>query len=102
MDTPALSPDRIEIIHLRARIVALERATLAALELALRIRPEDLNVELEKARRLLEGNYKDPEFAAEITHPIERMLLAQEVERLMRALQAEMGFPQGIQSIEEG
>ena len=102
MESPALSPDRLEILHLRARVVALERATLAALELVLRIRPEELNRGLEKMRHLLEGNYKHLDFAADISNPVERTFLAQEVERLMRALQSEMGFPQGIQSDEEG
>ena len=102
MNRSALPPDRVEILQLRARIVALEQATLAALELVLRIRPEELNTGLEKMRHLLEGNYQDLEFAADIANPVERTFLAQEVERLMRALQSEMGFPQGIQSPEEG
>ena len=37
-----INPERIEILRLRTRIVALERAVLATLELALRIRPEEL------------------------------------------------------------
>jgi hypothetical protein len=102
MDAHSLSPDRLEILHMRARIVALERATLAALELVLRIRPEELKAGLEKMRHLLEDNYQDLEFAAEITNPSERTFLAQEVERLMRALQSEMGFPHGIPAPEEG
>jgi HAMP domain-containing protein len=102
MDGATMDPARLEILQLRARIVALERATLAALELALRIRPEELSINLEKARRRLQDSYLDNEFAAEITHSQERTFLSQEVERLMRAIQSEMGFPQGIQAPEEG
>ena len=102
MDAAAVSKDRFEILRLRARVVTLERAVLAALELALRLRPEELNTGLELARYLLADNYLDQGFAAEITDPVERTFLAQEVERLMRALQSELGFKQGIQAPEEG
>lgn len=102
MDVPALSPDRLEILQLRARVVALERAVLTALELGLRVRPEELEAGLEKARHLLEGNYQHLDFAGDISRPAERTFLAQEVERLMRALQSEMGFRQGMRGDEEG
>jgi hypothetical protein len=102
MVEPALSPDRLELLRLRARIVTLERAVLAALELALRVRPEELQVTLEKARHLLEGNYQHVDFAMDVVLPVERAFLSQEVERLMRALQAEMGFSQGIPADEDG
>jgi hypothetical protein len=43
------------------------------------------------------------DFAPEPTEPAaEKAFLAQEVERLMRALQSEMGFKQGIQGPEKG
>jgi hypothetical protein len=83
-------------------VVALERATLASLELVLRIRPEELKAGLENARRRLDDDYQHLDFAADIAGPAERAFLAQEVERLMRALQSEMGFPEGIQGPEEG
>lgn len=102
MDRPAIDPSRSELLQLRARVVALERAVIAALELVLRIRPEELSMNLEKARRLLELGYKDVEFAPDISDAKERRFLASEVERLMRALQAEMGFSQGIHSDENG
>jgi hypothetical protein len=102
MRSPALSKERLEILHLRARVVALERATLAALELTLRLRPEELNAGLENARHRLEGDYQHLDFAPQVTDPVERKFLAQEVERLMRALQSEMGFKEGIRSDEEG
>jgi hypothetical protein len=102
MADPPLSPDRLDILRLRARVVTLERAVLAALELALRIRPEELESGLETARHLLEGNYQHLDFATDVVLPAERAFLSQEVERLMRALQAEMGFSQGIHADEEG
>ena len=102
MNEPGLSQDRLEILHLRARVVTLERAVLAALEMVLRIRPEELQAGLEKARHLLEGNYQHGDFAADITDSDERIFLAREVERLMRALQSEMGFRQGVRGDEEG
>jgi hypothetical protein len=102
MDAPPFSRDRLEILQLRARVVALERATLASLELVLRIRPEELRAGLEKARHRLEDDYQHPDFAADINDAAERAYLAQEVERIMRALQSEMGFPEGIQGPEEG
>jgi hypothetical protein len=102
MDVSTLSAARLEILRLRARVVALEKATLAALELVLRIRPEELDLLLEKSRKQLEVSYLDADFAADITQPHERAFLSSEVERQMRSLQSEMGFPQGIPSAEEG
>jgi hypothetical protein len=102
MDVSAISAARTEILKLRARVVTLEKATLAVLELALRIRPEELDMLLEKSRRQLELGYLDADFAADVTQPQERAFLSAEVERHMRSLQSEMGFPQGIPSAEEG
>jgi hypothetical protein len=89
-------------LSLRARIVALERATLAALELALLIRPDELKTNLEKARRSLEMNYDDQDFASDVTDSTERFFLAREVDRLMRAIQSEMGFSEGQPAPENG
>ena len=97
-----LSPERLELLRLRARLVAVERAALAALELVLRMRPEDLEIFLESRRKLLAEGYLDETFAPDLTDPAERAFVAQEVERLMRALQSEMDFTGGIQAPESG
>lgn len=81
--------------------MALERL-LAALELVLRIRPEELESNLEHARHRLEEAYEDPSFAKDVHDPRERQLLATEVERLMRALQSDMGFKGGVRGREQG
>jgi hypothetical protein len=94
--------ENLELIRLRARVVALERCMLAALELVLRIRPEELESNLELARLRLAEAYLDPEFADDVAEPEERQRLAAEVERLMRAMQSEMGFKGGIQIPERG
>jgi hypothetical protein len=53
-EDPTLSQARLEILQLRARILA--GATLAALELPLRLRPEELNAGFQKALHRLEGS----------------------------------------------
>src|SRR6478672_1904527 len=95
MDMSTLNPARLETLRLRARVVALEKGVLAALELVLRIRPEELDLLLETARRRLELSYLDEDFAVDVTQLRERVFLSAEVERHMRSLQSEMGFPQG-------
>ena len=97
-----ISPERSEILHLRARIVALERAVDAALELVLMIKPKELEAFLESRRKDLSEGYLDAEFAADLSDPEEREFPVREVERLMRALQADMDFTGGISSAEEG
>jgi hypothetical protein len=97
-----LSPERAEILRLRARLVAVERAALAALEIALRVRPEALEVFLESTRKGLSEAYEDETFARDLADPRERIFVAQEVERLMRALQHDMDFKGGIRSPESG
>jgi hypothetical protein len=102
MEQAAPDPARAEILSLRARIVALERATLASLELALLIRPDELKTNLEKARRSLETSYEDEDFASDVTDATERFFLAREVDRLIRAIQSEMGFAEGKAAPESG
>ncbi len=97
-----ISPERAELLRLRARLVAVERAALAALEIALRIRPEALEISLENTRKGLSESYLDPTFAPDLMDPAERTFVAKEVERLMRALQSEMDFKGGIQAPENG
>jgi len=97
-----ISPERAELLRLRARLVAVERAALAALEIALRIRPEALEIFLESRRKGLSEAYLDETFAPDLIDPGERTFVAQEVERLMRALQSEMGLQGGIQAPESG
>ena len=97
-----ISPERAELLRLRARIVVVERAALAALELVLRVRPEDLKVFLESRRRILAEGYLDETFAPDLTDRDERTFIAKEVERLMRALQSDMAFKGGIQAPENG
>ncbi len=97
-----LGADRREILQLRARVVVLERATLAALELALRVRPEELDQQLELARLRLVSDYAEVGFVTDVTDKAERRFLAEEVERLMRGLQSEMGFKGGIPIDESG
>jgi len=98
----AIRPERAELLRLRARLVAVERAALAALEIALRIRPEDLEIFLESRRKILAEGYLDKTFAPDLIDPGERAFVAQEVEHQMRALQAEMGLKGGIQAPESG
>src|SRR3954447_13337035 len=102
MSDDKLSRERAEFLSLRARVVVTERAALAALELMLRIRPEQLTVVLEATRKGLAEGYLDETFAPDLHSPAERAFVAKEVERLMRALQDEMGFPGGIQAAESG
>jgi hypothetical protein len=97
-----VTPDRTEILTLRARIVVAEHAALAALEAMLLIRPEQLTVILESTRKRLEQAYLDETFAPDLLNAGERVFVAKEVERLMRALQAEMGFPEGVSAPENG
>jgi hypothetical protein len=97
-----LSPERTELLTLRARIVVVERAALAALEAMLRIRPEQLTAILESTRKRLAEGYLDVTFAPDLHSPTERAFVAKEVERLMRALQDEMGFGEGIEAPENG
>lgn len=94
--------DRAEILRLRARIVVLERTTLAILELALRMRPEELDRNIELARARLSADYETDEFAPDIVEASERRFLAEEVDRLMRGLQADMGFRGGVPTPERG
>ena len=75
---------------------------MAALELALRIRPEELAKNIEIARAHLSANYADTSFASDILDPDERDFIAVEVERLMRGLQSDLGFKGGIQTFEDG
>jgi hypothetical protein len=97
-----VTPERAEILRLRARIVAVERAALAALELALRIRPEELEAFLESRRIELSRAYLDQTFASDLEKPSERIFVAEEVERLMRALQSKMDFAGGVSAPESG
>jgi hypothetical protein len=99
---PTIKPERAEILRLRARIVALERATLAALELVLLIKPKELEAFLESRRKELSQNYLDETFATDLADPAERAFVAEEVERLMRLLQSEMDFKGGISGPESG
>jgi hypothetical protein len=97
-----VKPERAELLSLRARVVVVERAAMAALEAMLRIRPEQLTVILESTRRRLAEGYLDESFAPDLTDPAERTFVADEVERLMRGLEYEMGFEGGISSPENG
>ncbi|MDB5596393.1 MAG: hypothetical protein JWM36_3354 [Hyphomicrobiales bacterium] len=97
-----ISTSRREILRLRARVVAVERACLAALNLVLRLRPEELNQNIETSRRLLEEGYQDVEFSPDLADGAERKFLAAEVEKSMRSLQAELGFKGGVSQPEEG
>ena len=97
-----LPGERIELLKLRARIVVLERITLAALELSLRVRPEELKTNIELARSRLLADYEDREFAPDITDSLERAFVAEEVERLMRGVQSDMGFEGGVSVPENG
>jgi hypothetical protein len=97
-----MTPERAEILRLRARIVAVERATLAALELVLLIKPNELEAFVESRRKELSQSYLDDTFATDLADPAERAFVAEEVERLMRALQKEMDFKGGISAPESG
>lgn len=97
-----IKPERAEILRLRARVVALERAVLAVLELALRIRPDELEAFLESRRVDLSAAYLDETFAPDLEDLTERAFTAKEVDRLMRALQSEMNFKGGISGPESG
>src|SRR3954447_24540897 len=97
-----LNPDRAEILRLRARVVVVERAARAALELMLRIRPEQLDTILKVTRKHLSEAYLDAEFAPDLNDARERAFVADEVERLMRDLQTEMGFGTGKSPPEQG
>ena len=101
-DENVLRADREEILRLRARVVVLEKVVAAALELALRIRPEELEQTIEMARRQLSMDYEDSEFASDLSAPAERAFVASEVERLMRSTQADLGFEGGVSAEENG
>ena len=96
-----LGADRVEILSLRARIVAVEKMAAAALELALRIRPEELKSGIELARLRISADYDDAAFAPDIVELGERRFVAREVERLLRGLQADLGFKGGISTAED-
>ncbi|WP_260695466.1 hypothetical protein [Rhizobium leguminosarum] len=67
-----IKPERAEILRLRARIVAVERATLAALELVLLLKPKELEAFLESRRKELSQNYLDETFATDLVDAAER------------------------------
>lgn len=96
-----ITPEREEILRLRARLVAVERQA-AALELVLRIAPRELEAFIESGRLDLSRDYLDETFAADLRDPDERAFVAAEVEKLMRGLQAEMHFTGGISVPESG
>jgi len=79
MNDDELSPERAELLNLRARVVVAERAALAALEAMLLIRPEQLTVILESTRKGLAEGYLDETFAPDLHHPVERAFVAKEV-----------------------
>ena len=95
-------PGRAELLRLRARVVVAEKMAMAALELALRIRPEELRTGIEVARSKLSSDYEDTSFASDMTDPAERAFVAREVDRLMRGLQADLGFQGGVPTFEDG
>lgn len=95
-------PSRAELLRLRARLVVTEKMAMAAMELALRVRPEELRDGLEFARKRLLEDYEDLTFAPDLPEPGERAFMAKEVERLMRGLQADLGFPGGVVTEENG
>jgi hypothetical protein len=97
-----ITPEREEILRLRARLVAVERQAAAALELVLRIAPRELEAFIESRRLDLSRDYLDETFAADLRDPDERAFVAAEVEKLMRGLQAEMHFTGGISVPESG
>lgn len=97
-----LSPERVEILRLRARLVALERAVDAALELVLIIKPREFEAFVESRRMELSQAYLDAEFATDLADPAERAFVAEEVERLMRGLQADMDFKGGVSMPDNG
>lgn len=97
-----IGAERCEILNLRARIVVLERMTISAMELALRIRPEELDRNIEIARLRLSEDYEHSKFASDVIDVAERRYLAREVERLMRGMQADMGFKGGVARDENG
>lgn len=97
-----ISPERAEILRLRARIVAMERAVLATLELVLLIKPNELEAFLESRRKELSQAYLDDAFASDLADRAERAFVAEEVESLMRALQSELDFKGGIRAPESG
>lgn len=97
-----LRPDRLELLTPRARIVVAEPAALAALELALLERPERLTASHAAPRKGLAERCLYERFAPDLLAPAERAFVAREIERLMRALQAEMGFDEGISGPEYG
>lgn len=100
--TDGVSKERADYLRLRARIVALERTMLAALDITLRMRPEALEQIMESQRKLLGASYLDDAFAPDLTDQNERVIVAEEVERLMRAMQGEMNFIGGIHADETG
>ena len=97
-----VAPERQEILRLRARIVVLERSVLASLEIALRLRPEDLKRFLSMTRAGLARDYDNLAFAPDLVDEGERTFMAAEVERLLGGLQAEMGFSGGAVQPENG
>lgn len=74
----------------------------AALELALRIRPEELSQTLEFARARLSSDYLDAGFASDLPNAEERVFLAAQVERLMRNVQYDLGFKGGVNADHDG
>ena len=94
--------DRLELLRLRARVAVLERASMAALELALRIRPEELAKTIEIARKEMAQGYLDDDFAADLHGPKEREFVASEVSRIMRSIQAQLGLEGGVSAPDVG
>ncbi|WP_127753263.1 hypothetical protein [Devosia sp. 1566] len=97
-----ISAERMELLRLRARIAVLERASMAALELALRLRPEELAQVVEVGRKEMALGYQEELFTAGLHSDAERQFVASEAERLIRSLQAQLGFPGGVSSPEVG
>ncbi|MFP3547411.1 hypothetical protein SB748_28815 [Rhizobium sp. SIMBA_035] len=100
--TNKITPEREEILRMRARLVAVERASAAALELVLRIAPRELEAFIESRRLNLSRDYLNEKFASDLHDPEERAFVAAEVDKLMRGLQAEMDFKGGVSTPESG
>jgi hypothetical protein len=97
-----ISPERAELLSLRARIVALERTVLMSIEITRQLHPEALERHMENSRKDLADAYLDETFAPDLTNHEERLFVAGKVDALMRALQSELDFRGGISTPESG
>ncbi|GJE77747.1 hypothetical protein [Methylorubrum suomiense] len=81
-----ITPERVELLTLRARIAVTERVAWLGAEIAAMMRPEQTLTFIEEQRELLARIYSSAGEGTETLTDAERRLVADEVEKRFREL----------------